>query len=408
MKILHTADWHLGKYLGDLSRHDEQKAVLAEICDIAEREAVDAVLIAGDLFDSPNPPTESIELFYKTLKQLSNNGLRAVIAIAGNHDAPSRIEAPDPLARACGIVLVGYPNTKTHCFKLETGLAITQTDEGFINIKLPNHQTPLRILLTPFTSETRLKKRLEQQNIEENLRQILAKNWQELSEKYLATEGGVNLLMAHLFVMKKGATPPEEPENERAIYVGESSAIFSNSFPPHIQYVAMGHLHRQQLIEGGNCPIVYAGSPLAYSFAEENQEKYVMLLHAEANQPIEYQRIKLTKNRRICRARFYSIDEALTWLAAHQEDIVQLTICSDEYLSNADVRRLNEAHPFIISIIPDVKNSLSNSYENRVIDFEKNIFEVFTDFFKHQKKQAPNEALQTLFKEVWAADDDTP
>lgn len=408
MKILHTADWHLGKYLGDLSRHDEQQAVLAEICDIAERESVDAVLIAGDLFDSPNPPTESIELFYKTLKQLSNNGLRAVIAIAGNHDAPSRIEAPDPLARACGIVLAGYPNTKTHCFELETGLAVTQTDEGFINIKLPNHQTPLRILLTPFTNETRLKKRLDKQNIAENLRQILAKNWYELAQKYLDTEGGVNLLMAHLFVMKKGETPPEEPENERAIYVGESSAIFSNSFPPHIQYVAMGHLHRQQLIEGGDCPIVYAGSPLAYSFAEENQEKYVMLLHAEANQPIEYQRIKLTKNRKICRARFYSIDEALTWLAAHQEDIVQLTICSDEYLSNADVRRLNEAHPFIISIIPDVKNSLSNSYENRVIDFEKNIFEVFTDFFKHQKKQAPNEALQTLFKEVWAAEDDNP
>lgn len=406
MKILHTSDWHLGKYLGDLSRHDEQKAVLSEICDIAEREAVDVVLIAGDLFDSANPPTESIELFYKTLKQLSNNGLRAVIAIAGNHDAPSRIEAPDPLARECGIVLVGYPNTKPHCFELKTGLAVVATDEGFINIKLPHNQTPLRILLTPFTNEVRLKKMLDKQHIEENLRHILAKNWYELAEKYLDTEGGVNLLMAHLFVMKQGTTPPEEPENERAIYVGESSAIFSNSFPPQIQYVAMGHLHRQQFIEGGNCPIIYAGSPLAYSFAEENQEKYVMLLHAEANQPIEYERIRLTQNRKICRARFENVEEALLWLKAHQEDIVQLTICSEQYLSHADVRRLNEAHRFIVSIIPDIKGLESTSYQDRVIDFEKDIFEVFNEFFKYQKSKAPNETLQTLFREVWTTEEE--
>lgn len=406
MKILHTADWHLGKYLGNLSRHEEQKAVLNEICDIADREMADAILIAGDIFDSPNPPTESIELFYKTLKRLSNNGLRAVVAIAGNHDAPSRIEAPDPLARECGIVLIGYPNTKVSCFELNTGLAVNISDNGFLNLKLPNQQTPLRLLLTPFTNETRLKKTLDKQHLEENIRQILSQNWHELSKKYLLTEGGVNILMAHLFVMRQGSTPPEEPENERAIYVGESSAIFSNSFPPTIQYVAMGHLHRQQIIEGGHCPIVYAGSPLSYSFAEENQEKYVMLLDAQPNQPIDYQRIKLTENRKVCRGCFECIDEALVWVQNHQKDIVQLTINSDEYLSSADVRRLNEAHPFIINIIPNVKNAQSRSYQNRIVDFEKNIYEVFQDFFKYQKNQAPNEALQTLFREVWTTEED--
>ena len=99
MKILHTADWHLGKKLETIPRIEEQKTVLEEICEIADREAVHAVLVAGDLFDTFNPSSEAEELLYKTLKRLSKNGRRAVIAIAGNHDSPKHIEAPDPLAR---------------------------------------------------------------------------------------------------------------------------------------------------------------------------------------------------------------------------------------------------------------------------------------------------------------------
>lgn len=111
IKILHTADWHLGKWLDNVSRLPEQKEVLEEICIIAERKEVDVVLIAGDLFDTYNPSAEAQELFYKTLRRLGNNGKRSVVAIAGNHDQPDRIEAPDHLARECGIIFIGYPNS---------------------------------------------------------------------------------------------------------------------------------------------------------------------------------------------------------------------------------------------------------------------------------------------------------
>src|SRR5690554_7064984 len=119
MKILHTADWHLGKKLDGISRMKEQIEVLDEIVDIADREAVDMVLIAGDLFDNFTPNTEAVELFYKTLKRLSNNGKRPVVAISGNHDAPNFIDAPDPLARECGIILIGHPNAAITPFELE-------------------------------------------------------------------------------------------------------------------------------------------------------------------------------------------------------------------------------------------------------------------------------------------------
>ena len=133
MKILHTSDWHLGKHLENFSRLEEQEAVLKEICDIATLEDVQVVMIAGDLFDTFNPSTEVVELFYRYLKKLTNNGKRAVIAIAGNHDSPERIEAPDPLARECGILFVGFPHAEVTPFELETGLKIQQSAPGFWN-----------------------------------------------------------------------------------------------------------------------------------------------------------------------------------------------------------------------------------------------------------------------------------
>jgi DNA repair protein SbcD/Mre11 len=400
MKILHTADWHLGKRLEWLPRHEEQAVVLTEICEIAERENVDAVIIAGDLFDTYNPPNESIDLFYKICKRLSNNGLRAVIAIAGNHDSPERVEAPDPLARECGIVFAGFPNTIVDTFSLNTGLAVTKTDEGFIELKLPNCTTPLRILHTSYANETRLRQYLGIENTDKILRTILAEKWANTVEKYADTEGGVNLLMAHLFVMQKDGTIPEEPDDEKPINIGGASAIFTENFPKNIQYVALGHLHRQHVVGKNNYPVVYSGSPLAYSFAEENQEKYVMLLHAEPAQAIDFQRIKLNTPKKLVRERFESIDDAVTWLNLHLDDIVEITIVSDTHIKSEDRRRLLDTHKAIIHIKPELKSDKSSDENAHKIDLNKSINELFVDYFKYKKGQEPNEELLSIFKEL--------
>jgi exonuclease SbcD len=173
MKLLHTSDWHLGKRLDNFSRFDEQQAVMNEICEIAEREKVNAVIIAGDLFDTYNPPVEAVDLFYKTLKRLSDEGKRAVICIAGNHDSPERIEAPDPLARECGIIFAGLPETEVSPFELKNGMKVKKSDKGFLEAEVPGCSTLLRILLTPYVSEQRLKKYLGNENPEEKMRLIL-------------------------------------------------------------------------------------------------------------------------------------------------------------------------------------------------------------------------------------------
>src|SRR5690606_34381946 len=184
MKILHTADWHLGKRLEKFSRIEEQREVLEEIIQIADKYNVDAVLIAGDLFDSFNPSTEAVELFYKSLKRLSNNGKRVVVAIAGNHDSPDRIEAPDPLAKECGIIFSGYPHSHISTCVLESGVCIIQSEPGFIELKLPKHETKLRLLLTPYANEYRLKTFLGVDGTEDQLREVLEQRWKELAERY--------------------------------------------------------------------------------------------------------------------------------------------------------------------------------------------------------------------------------
>ena len=115
LKILHTADWHLGKRLQEYTRIAEQKLVLDEICQVADQEEVDLVLLAGDIFDAFNPSHESVELLYKTLRRLSKNGMRPVVAISGNHDSTQFVEAPDPLARELGILFYSRYDSIISC-----------------------------------------------------------------------------------------------------------------------------------------------------------------------------------------------------------------------------------------------------------------------------------------------------
>ena len=356
MKLLHTSDWHLGKYLNNFPRHTEQEEVLQEICEIADREKVNAILVAGDLFDTYNPPSESTELFYKTLKRLSNNGSRAVVAIAGNHDSPNRIEAPDPLARECGIIFAGYPNSVISPFELDSGLKVTQSEEGFINLVLPGIEESLRILFTPYANEYRLKTYLGCEDQEEELRVILQEKWKHLAKNNCDNKG-INILIAHLLFMKEGDILPEEPEDEKPIlHVGGAQVIFTENIPRQIQYTALGHLHRKQKVNSVTTPVVYSGSPLSYSFSEANQKKFVIMVDLQAGLPAKINEIELTKGKRLLRKRSENMEEAIGWLTENPDSLVELTMATETYLTAEERKQLYAAHEGIVSLIPDVKN----------------------------------------------------
>jgi DNA repair protein SbcD/Mre11 len=406
MKILHTSDWHLGKRLENISRFEEQKEVLQEICEIAEFEQVDSIIISGDLFDTFNPPIDAVELFYKTLKKLSNNGNRLVIAIAGNHDSPDRIEAPDPLARECGIIFAGFPNSVILPFELDSGFKVTQSEAGFIEVQIPNVKEQLRVLLTPYANEFRLKTFLGYENSEEELRNVLEVKWRELAEKY-CDDKGVNILLTHLFLIKEGGEIPREPEEEKPIlHIGGAQVIYSKNIPAQIQYAALGHLHRMQIVENDTCPIVYSGSPLSYSFGETDQKKYVIIVDSVPGKKVVLKNVELTKAKKLLRKRAEGLDDAIDWLENNKEALVELTMVTDTYLTAEERKILSNAHNGIVNIIPEVKNKdnmLSNS--KSAIDLSKGIEELFVDYFKHEKGQEPDKRILDLFKEVLSEDE---
>lgn len=474
MKILHTSDWHLGKRLEDVSRLEEQRAVLAEIIDIARREQVDAVVVAGDLFDTFNPPTEAVELLYGMLKRLTDNGRCPVIALAGNHDSPDRIEAPDPLARECGIIFAGYPDSVIPSFELETGLKVLNSEPGFLELALPGTEVPLRLLLTPYANEFRMKTCLENtgsETIPENentdrkkqdgsdlegndstgisnpeglllpqselqsesefepepgqeqvpeadssatgedrdatLRGLLQQKWQELADRH-CDDKGVNLLVSHLFVNRKGADLPEEPEEEKPIlHVGGASVVYTENVPVAVQYVALGHLHRMQAVDVQPCPVYYSGSPLSYSFAEANQQKYVLIIDVEPGATSRVREIPLTQGRKLLRKRAEGMEEALQWLSEHTDALVELTLVTDTYLTAADRRRLNAVHSGIISVIPEVTGAAAlTAARQKTIDLSGSMEDLFRDYFRHEKGQDPNEEIMKLFTEMMAEEDE--
>ncbi len=401
MKLLHTSDWHLGKKLDYFSRLEEQKIVLEEIQTIADKHDVDAIIVAGDIYDTFNPPTEAISLFYKATKQMAKNGTRPVIAIAGNHDSAERFESPDPLAKECGIFLSGKPDFIASITQLDSGVEVTKTDYGFIELKLPQHDTPLRIITTAYANEQRLKTAFDADNSEEELRDYLQTYWHKLADTY-CDKNGVNILLSHLFVVKKGAEMPEEPEDEKPIlHVGGVQAIYSCNMPKQLDYVALGHLHRKQLIDNAPCPIYYSGSPLAFSFSEANQKKYVMLIDIEPGQEANVEEIELKSGKPLLRKKCNGIDEAVQWLLENPNVLVELTIVSNEYLTGSDKRRLLDAHEGIIAIIPEITVDTENDiHDSDNIDISGNMTTLFENYFKSQKGQEPNQEILDLFKEI--------
>ena len=247
MRILHTGDWHLGKNLEGASRMDEQELFLKDFIDIVEDNEIDLVIIAGDVYDSSNPPARAEKMFYDTLKKLSKNGERVTLIIAGNHDNPERLVAAGPLAMEHGIIMVGTPKTVVQCGEYGQHKVIN-SGEGFIEIEINNEKAV--ILTVPYPSEKRLNEVLygEMDSDEDRLKtygERIKSLFDSLKKNY--REDPINLAVSHLFAMGS-----EEGGSERSIQLGGSYIVNGSCLPEEAQYIALGHVHKPQVVPGTN------------------------------------------------------------------------------------------------------------------------------------------------------------
>ncbi|MFV0441397.1 MAG: exonuclease SbcCD subunit D, partial [Lachnospirales bacterium] len=352
------------------------------------------------------PSVESIELLYKTLYRLSNSGKRLVCAIAGNHDSAALVKSADPLALQCGILLIGLPQDTVGNFETEGGIMLLKSEKGFVEIKHPKYDYPLRIIHTPYANEARLRTCFGEEDREQELQNLLAGHWQDLAEQYCDNRG-VNVLVSHLLVVNNSDDEIQEPDEEKPIlYIGGAQAILSDNIPPQIQYFALGHLHRHQYVKDSDSKIVYSGSPLAYSFAEANQDKFVDIIYIEPNASPKISPIKLNSGKRLMRKTFESSAQAVEWLEANQDTLVELTIKTDTFLTAEERRSIEKSHDGVVSVIPLVTGENELSRDESTLDLSDSMEALFTQFFKSKNGGTePSEEQMNLFKEILATEE---
>lgn len=257
MKLIHTADWHLGQTFYDYDRKQEHFAFLLWLQELIQKESVDLLLIAGDVFDSPNPSAESQHVFYTFLQKVTKeNPDLQIIIIAGNHDSAARLEAPSPVLEAFNISIRGTIKRRPD----------NQIDFQDMIIPLKKGGYCLAV---PYLRQG------DYPHAETYSEGV--KNMYETVFDLVKEQQGPIIAMGHL-----QASGAEVSENDRAerLIIGGLEYISPQSFNAAIAYTALGHLHRAQRV-GGRENIRYSGTPLPMSFAEKNNTQGVVLVEIE-------------------------------------------------------------------------------------------------------------------------------
>lgn len=275
MKILHTADWHVGRSIQGRSRADEHEAVLAELAEVAGREKVDLVLVAGDLFDTSAPSPEAERIVYRALLALSR--VAPVVAIPGNHDSDRRLSALAPLFDLAQVTIRAGVTPQP------------------VEVQTSGGETA-RIATIPWLSQRYIVKAagLMDESAAENrgrYEQRMGRIVDMLTETF--SPDAVNIVMAHLAIA--GAEPGGGEREAQTIF---DYWVNSTLFPSTAHYVALGHLHKNQSIAGA-CPIHYPGSPLQLDFGETEMNRYALLVEASPGIPATTEPVKLTSGRRL-------------------------------------------------------------------------------------------------------------
>ena len=256
MKIIHTADWHIGQRLHERPRLDEHKQFLNWLLETIQKRNIQLLLVSGDIFDTSLPSAEATNLYYRFLYRLFDETEVYTVITAGNHDSARHLEAPREFLKMGRIHVVGLATEAAACI-----------------YPIPPDNPQVMVAAVPYLSESDLRHLSYETEVERNQRY---REWLKTFYADCVSRMPAELpkiLMGHLFVQGGRST-----DSERNIQIGGATAIRATDFPNGVDYVALGHLHRPQTISGTDYPIRYSGSPIPLRFNETGYQKKVYLL----------------------------------------------------------------------------------------------------------------------------------
>lgn len=374
MKIMHLSDLHIGKKVNEYSMLQDQIYILKEILQIIDNEKVETVIIAGDVYDRSLPPNEALELFDEFLYQLSSRNVN-VFVISGNHDSPERISYG------------GRMMTENKIF-------LSPVYDGNVKpITLNDDYGEVNFYLLPFVRPADIRRYFPDENIENytDAVKVAIDNMNvDFSER--------NILVTHQFV-----TGAELSESEDII-VGGTDNVSGEVFDG-FDYVALGHIHREQTVGKDN--IRYCGTPLKYSFSEAKNIKSVTILDFNDKGNIEYSKIPLTplRDMREIRGTYYELTLKSNYESTNTEDYLHITLTDEEDIPDA-IGKLRSIYPNIMKLDYDNIRTRGSGTVDAIENIEsKSPFELFADLFKQQNNQdmseEQEEIMRNLIDKIW-------
>jgi DNA repair protein SbcD/Mre11 len=279
MRLLHTADWHLGQKFLSMNRDEEQKMALHWLIEAIKTEKIDVLVVSGDIFDVNNPPVSAEQIYYEFLVKLRETDCHHVVIIGGNHDLPSRLNAPAGLLKALNVHVVGA--------------ATDDLKEEIIVLKDKKNELMGIVVAVPFLRDKDFRVSTSGESAEQRTQRIkegIYTHYQEVTQKLMEEKGEFLPLIydpnkrpplittGHLY-----ATGASASEEQTKIYIGNLENISAEQFPICYDYVALGHIHRPQMV-GKKNHIRYSGSLIHLSFSELKDDKIVLICDFENGQ----------------------------------------------------------------------------------------------------------------------------
>ncbi|RRD96105.1 exonuclease SbcCD subunit D [Clostridiales bacterium COT073_COT-073] len=399
MKIIHTADWHLGKLLCGVYLHEDQAFVLEEFYKLLQKEKPDLILLAGDIYDRSYPPVEAVRLLNDCFKKILLDLNIPMIIIAGNHDHSDRLDFGSELMEKSSLYLRAklekeiIPISFTDAFGEWEIYPIPYSEPAVVrslyeNPEIRSAEAAMACILEPINERIRRQK-------------AAAKSQGQMPKRYLA--------VVHSFLVGRQSKPlneqsglsaetsglnpdlPEESDSERPLSIGGVDYVRTELFA-EFDYVALGHLHKPQKVEREN--IRYSGSLLKYSFSEANHQKSVVILDWQEELNIRLESLPVKRDLRVVCGKLAEIMERGRQ-DKHREDYIMAKLTDEEVLIDP-ISDLKGIYPNILAM--EYGRDLGQLGGKGLPvgkDFTgKNIWDLFAEFYETATGQQPD--LETL------------
>lgn len=265
MKLLHTSDWHIGRTLYGRKRYEEFEAFLSWLAETIQQNKIDALLVAGDVFDTSTPSNRAQELYYRFLCRVAASSCRHVIVVAGNHDSPSFLNAPKELLKALDVHVVG---------------SSTESPEDEVLVLRNEQDAPeLIVCAVPYLRDRDIRVAEAGESVEDKERKLIDGIRTHYATVAALAEQKREELGADIPIVGTGhlftaGGQTIDDDGVRELYVGSLAHVTAGIFPACFNYLALGHLHVPQKVNGSEI-IRYSGSPLPMGFGEAKQQKSV-------------------------------------------------------------------------------------------------------------------------------------